>query len=91
MSFAPAPSVKGSVGAGYGRPRSAIIRDRRSPVREVMTRVAYAGGVAPSGFCLMEDTPSSVTETRGMLIRGVGAAGAVRGRATAVSDCQERS
>ena len=48
-----------------------------------MTRVAYAGGVAPSSFCLMEDAPSSVAETR-MVIRDDCVAGAVAGRATAV-------
>ena len=78
----PNTSVKGSVGVGYGRLRPAIIRDRRSAVRKVMTRVAYAGGVVPSSFCLMEDAPLSAAETR-KVVRGDCGAGAAVDRVAA--------
>ena len=47
-----------------------------------MTRVAYAGGVVPSSFCLMEDAPSRVAETR-KVFRGECGADAAVGRAAA--------
>ena len=47
-----------------------------------MTRVAYAGGVVPSSFCLMEDAPLSAAETR-KIIRGDCGAGAAVDRVAA--------